>query len=511
MQKKTVAINDICRPHGRRGRQALRAGVRLPEINFIDDKTGKQSQRTHRRDMTIKKGWCPMMRRSTIVVGALALLGVSLATPARAAEVASAEPYSGDFFTRSTLTGDWGGVRNDLAAKGVTFDATLTQIEQGVVSGGKNGTWEYGGRGDLTGHLDTQKLGLWPGGFLTVELEGNWSDSVNGKTGALSPTNTNQLFPLPIGDNVALPALNFAQFLSPYGGVTVGKYATITETAGDMNEFAHGKGTTQFFNTAFNANPVLFMDAPYSTLGAGVIGLPTKDPNQAIVSFLVLSAEGKASTDGFDNLSGDKLSFIGEGRVRTDFFTLTGHQLVGAAYSNKEFTSLDQRIEFEPQRRALGLAQSQTIAKKDGSWAVYYNFDQFLYETDKAAGHGVGLFGRFGASDGNPNLMHYFYSAGVGGKGLIPGRPLDRFGIGYYYLNIKNPTLQLPIIGTKSFLRNEWGFEAFYNVALTPWLLLTPDIQVIAGSQKHRVVNNTLNPEFIDTATVLGLRAQLVF
>jgi porin len=437
-----------------------------------------------------------------------------LRTQAGATEPASADPYSGGFFTRSTLTGDWGGARNDLAEKGVTFDATLTQVEQGVVSGGKNGSWKYGGRGDLTGLLDTQKLGLWPGGFLTVELEGNWSNSVSGKAGAISPVNTNQLFPLPTGDNVALPALNFAQFVSPYAGAVVGKLDTMS---GDANEFAHGKygkGDTQFLNTAFNINPTILMEAPYSTLGAGVIGLPTKDPDEAIVSFIVLSADGKASTDGFDNLSGNRLSFNGEGRVRTDFFGVTGHQLVGAIYSNKQFTSIDQRIQFEPLQRRLGLG-TQTIAKKDGSWAVYYNFDQFLYETDKAAGHGVGVFARFGASDGNPNLMQYFYSAGVGGKGLIPGRPLDQFGIGYYYLSIKNPTLQVPIVGTKSFLRDEWGFEAFYNIALTPWLLLTPDVQVIGPAQKHPIGRSRLGlpvigQESIGTATVLGVRLQLI-
>ena len=111
-----------------------------------------------------------MMKRSAIVAGIVALLGIFLRTPAGAEEAASGEPYSGGFFTRSTLSGDWFGARNDLAARGITFDATVTQIEQGVVSGGKNGSWEYGGRGDVTGTLDTEKLGLWPGGFLTVEL-----------------------------------------------------------------------------------------------------------------------------------------------------------------------------------------------------------------------------------------------------------------------------------------------------------------------------------------------------
>ena len=104
-------------------------------------------------------------------------------------------PYSGDFWTRSTLTGDWGGFRNELAAKGVTIDMSLTQVGQGVVDGGKDDAWKYGGRGDLTINLDTQKLGLWPGGFFTVEVEGNFTKSVNGKTGALMPVNTNQLYP----------------------------------------------------------------------------------------------------------------------------------------------------------------------------------------------------------------------------------------------------------------------------------------------------------------------------
>ena len=76
-----------------------------------------------------------MMRRAAIV-GVTVLLGMSLCTPAGADETASTHPYSGDLLTRSTLTGDWGGARNDVEQKGITFDASLTQIEQGVPSGG---------------------------------------------------------------------------------------------------------------------------------------------------------------------------------------------------------------------------------------------------------------------------------------------------------------------------------------------------------------------------------------
>jgi len=407
--------------------------------------------------------------------------------------------YSGDFMKRTTMTGDWGGVRNDLAKKGVTFDINVTQIEQGVVSGGKSSSWEYGGRGDLSLQVDTGKLGLWPGGFLAVELEGNWGHGVNQNTGALIPVNTNQLFPVPKQDGVALPALNFTQFLSEYFGLIVGKLDILTA---DPNEFAHGqpyaKGNSQFMNTSLNANPTLLMTAPYTPLAAGMVILPTKDPKDVVVTLAVFSSVGTASTAGFNTLNANKLTFWGEGRVRTDFFGLTGHQLAGYIYSNKEFTSLDQRL-----GNVLG---DQQLSKIKGSWAAYYNFDQYIVETEKGSGKGFGFFGRFGASDGNPNPMHYFVSAGVGGKGMVASRPFDQFGIGWYYMNISNPVLSTRQ-STAELLRDENGVEIYYSYAITPWSMLTPDIQFVRPAQKH---NPPIFGADVGTATVMGIRLQLL-
>ncbi|MBP1753246.1 MAG: hypothetical protein H6Q57_2082, partial [Geobacteraceae bacterium] len=44
--------------------------------------------------------------------------------------------YSGSLWSRSTLTGDWGGVRNELAETGIIFKASATQIYQGTISEG---------------------------------------------------------------------------------------------------------------------------------------------------------------------------------------------------------------------------------------------------------------------------------------------------------------------------------------------------------------------------------------
>jgi len=434
-----------------------------------------------------------MMKVLGVIMLAIVLLGFDVKLTL--AEVSSTAPYSGDLWHRSTLTGDWFGLRNDLAAKGLTFDMRLTQVYQGIVSGGKDEAWKYGGRGELTFNLDTHKLGLWPGGHFTVEVEGNFTNSVNGLTGALNPVNTNQIFPMPTGDNLNVPNVSFMQFFSPYAAVMLGKLSLLTPNSGDMNEFAHGKGDTQFMNGAFNINPVTLLTIPYSALGAGLIILPTKDPHAAIVGFSVLQSNGKASTSGFDDLHSNQLSFVGEARMRTNFFGLTGHQLIGGGYSNKTFTSLDQRI----------FVENRTIEEQKGSWNVYYNFDQYLYEPKKGSGQGIGIFGRFGASDGNPNPMHFFFSFGVGGKGMIPGRPLDRFGIGYYYMDVRQPTFTGPV-ATRELLRDEYGIEAFYNIAITPWLQLTPDIQVIRPAQKE-----TISGENVHTATVLGFRLQMIF
>jgi len=256
--------------------------------------------------------------------------------------------------------------------------------------------------------------------------------------------------------------------------------------------------------SCFNFNPVAVFVAPSSTLGACLIILPTKDPEAAIITATVIDADGVANRSGFDTVFKGNSTYNVEGRVKTNLFGLTGHQLVGATYSNKNFSSLNQTMRFQ--------IQKLTIQEEDNSWSLYYNFDQYLYEPKK--GRGIRIFGRFGVSDGNPNPTHHFYSIGVSGKGVIPGRTMDQFGIGYYYMDISNPKIAGPLT-TREFLRDEYGAEAYYNIAITPWMKLTPDIQVLRPAQKNQfnIEGGILNisKTSVDTATVVGLRLQMDF
>ena len=108
----------------------------------------------------------------------------------------------------------------------------------------------------------------------------------------------------------------------------------------------------------------------------------------------------------------------------------------------------------------------------------------------------------------------------MGGKGAISSRPLDGFGLGYYYINVSQPTFTGPI-QTRTALGDEQGFEGYYNLAITPWMTLSPDIQVINPAQQQlinfSIIDDLGSPvpvvvkDHIKTATVLGLRLRIVF
>jgi porin len=93
---------------------------------------------------------------------------------------------------------------------------------------------------------------------------------------------------------------------------------------------------------------------------------------------------------------------------------------------------------------------------------------------------GVGLFGQFGISDGNPNPLYWMAFGGVGGTGLIPGRRRDKWGGGYYYAAWSRP-LQDALAPTL-IMRDEQGFEMFYDLSLTPWLALGAQLQIVEPS-----------------------------
>jgi hypothetical protein len=178
--------------------------------------------------------------------------------------------YSANIWTREYLTGDWWGARTYLANKGIQIGVELNQYIQGVTNGGRNQTAAYGGTADYTVNLDLMRMGILPGALIKFRAESRFGSSVNGDAGPILPVNTDLLFPLTdvLDEDIPITVtdLNYTQFLSPYFGIFFGKLDTLD---GDPNEFASGRGTTQFMNANFIFNPALALRLPYSTIGSG--------------------------------------------------------------------------------------------------------------------------------------------------------------------------------------------------------------------------------------------------
>ena len=151
--------------------------------------------------------------------------------------------------------------------------------------------------------------------------------------------------------------------------------------------------------------------------------------------------------------------------------------MIGFGWSNKNFSSLDQ----DPSTLIGNILFGTPLEKEKSSWAIYYNFDQYLYSDPNDPSQGIGIFGRFGISDGKANALHQFYSFGVGGRGIIRGREKDQWGIGYYYLKLSG---QFTGDIVQPLGDHDQGGELFYNIAVTPWLHLTPDLQIISRQGK---------------------------
>ena len=292
----------------------------------------------------------------------------------------------------------------------------MTQFYFGDASGGLQQEFRYGGHDDLVVNTDFGKLGLQEGLFLKIRAENRFGESLSGATGAFLPPNVAADLPVRSSDDLYLTDVLFTQALSESFAVFAGKMDTLD---GDANAFAHGRGIDQFSNIAFVCNPIALRTVPYSTLGAGFAVLHDMQP---LLTFTVLNATDTTQTSGFDQLFAQGATLTTELRLPTTFFALPGHQLLGGTWSSRDYVALGQDPRI--------VLPNVPIQPADGSWSLYWNFDQYLkvYSTDPLRGWGV--FGRAGIGDDKANPFAWFLSFGVGGNSPLCGRESDTFGAG---------------------------------------------------------------------------------
>ena len=109
---------------------------------------------------------------------------------------------------------------------------------------------------------------------------------------------------------------------------------------------------------------------------------------------------------------------------------------------------------------------------------------------------GWGIFGSLSFADPDTNPWETSVNFGVGGRGIIPSRPNDLFGVGGFYNELSSSRLQTAI----GFEEDYAGLEAFYNFAITPAAKFSTNIQYLPSAVPR-----------VDDSVMISGRLQLIF
>jgi porin len=375
----------------------------------------------------------------------------------------------------------WMRLTRSPEESGIKFEGSLTQFYQGVASGGIEQKFRYGGHGDYDIDLDFGRICGLDGFTLELGSEHRFAETVNLATGSVVPVALQPNLPDPATNDLALTKVRFALELHDGFEIFCGKIDTLEE---DSNAFADGNGGERFFNSAFNYYPVATRTVPFSTLGAGVNVI--RD-GERVFTLAVLDTKDTATTIGISELFDEGAVIFSQLRLPVTILGHLGHQAIGGSWSSASYASLaqDGRIDFP----------DIPIATKNGSWALFWSADQYLWQDPCDDTRGWGLFGRAGISDGNPNPIEWTLSFGVGGDSPLLGREEDRFGIGWYYVGISDQFIQLANV-----VDDGQGIELFYDIAMS---------QTFRFALNFQVVDPTITG--VDTAVVPGIRGRIEF
>jgi porin len=460
--------------------------------------------------------------KSKLRLAVLAAL-FSTSLPALATPEAIPETWGGDLATRPRLTGDWGGLRDEMAKKGIVLDVDAYWTPQTIMSGGRDTGGSNWGNAIVALTVDTGKLGLWPGGYFKVQTISSFGNNLLYDSGAMIPANEFWILPTTKPDT-GIQELTYTQFFSPQFGLQLGKINSLAPT----NQF-HGDNRTGFLNTALNF-PVALAMVPLSAYGATALYLPSHD---ITVAGMVLDPNGTIMDDSLSNAFSDGVMALLSGDLKIKPFGLPGHQNLTFAWSNKERPSLIQDpsniarslltaryprlgnpgpvlVDILEKHAPVLLIPTQPLNMENETWAAVYSFEQYLWQPEGESKRGLGTFFSFGLSDGKANPVKYSYSLGLVGKGIVPGRPYDEFGIGWALTEFSDNFVPYMRDTFNLGLNRESAVEVYYNFAVTPWLSISPSYQYISPAL-DKVQDGNGNFKNLDNTQLLGIRVGLRF
>lgn len=419
------------------------------------------------------------------------------------------------FLEREQVLGDWSGMRPVLADHGVEIFGGYTVEVWGNTTGGlKTGT-VYTGLLDFGAEVDLEKAIGWQGATVSTtwlwlsgrdaseDLAGNFLTISN-----IAGFNTLRLFDLWFQQNL----------LDDRISIRLGQLSA-------DSEFVISDYSGLFINGTFGWPAFAYMNIPeggpgypMGTLGARIALNPVNwfTFQSAVFQGNVFAQD--VNRHGFrwrlDAQTG--YTFLNEaqfrwnhrdeetglpGQLKPGVWFQTGQSADALAESTNSGNSgfyliLDQMLYREPGEPSIADPGKDGIV--DGKGTKSFKAPVAIEKSDQ----GLGWFGRVAFTPSDRNFINFYFDTGLSYKGLIPTRDNDTVGIGFGYAQLSD--------GARNSLQDEGAapigaemvIEFTYQAAITPWLVVQPDLQYIINPGGTTDLNNAL---------VIGGRASITF
>ncbi len=349
--------------------------------------------------------------------------------PSPAQQEAAVHGHDDGLFSWPGITGHWGGARQSLDDGGITIEGAYTgefvRGFPGGMAGGKSVIYED--NLDISITMDSEKMGLWPGGTLFVYGLRNHGGDPSANTIGDLQTASNIEAP----DNALVQEAWYEQqFLHGVLSILVGLH--------DLNsEFYVTDYGSLFINSSFGVGPDMSANVALSIFPkAGLAARVRVAPNDNTYVQAAIY-DGDPSTRALHGSEGKLM--IGEAGLSSD----TGTYKLG--YWNH---SADITVGAHTYNNDYGL---------------YGVIDQELMHFDGDST--IGAFLQYGWAPAARNTVTRYIGGGLHLHGLIPTRDEDDIGIA--------------LARADTHAVAETTLELTYRLVLTPWLAIQPSYQVI--------------------------------
>lgn len=423
-----------------------------------------------------------MNRRTPSAPCSLAVAIVLLCASAWSAQAAAPLAESGgDFFHRTTLTGDWNGARTRLAERGVSFVGSEVVDAVYNTSGGTHDAGRAAGQFLLGITVDTEKAWGHPGGKLQLTVTNRHGNNLAVDTGMglLQPMQSiygrGEIWRLT--DFWYEQSFNEGATALKVGRLTHGEDYGATPCGNISNVTLCGPASSQIVGTYLYNSPVSSWGmrlrqriAPQLDLNIGVI--ESNPDNLRDSHGFYLRHAGATGT-----IYAAELQWTPVFGARRD---LPGTYKVGGWYdtSNADDISRDPNGTYP---WASGLA----AARVGHHAGVHANVQQQLIAPREDGAHGLSVVANLALADHATNKLRGKAAVILSYSGPLPGRPQDdvTFGVGQVFVNHRVTASQAAQnaveLRSGSPQRAETAAELNYGYKVSPALTLRPGVQFV--------------------------------